>query len=269
MEEFLRKWVRFAFDTTDIYDKLSKLVLQSPEQFSQPVWQFCRAIFENMLVIGYSLLALCLVLELLYKTMTLEHMNAEQVVKILLKIVLGKAIMENAFWFLTKLLGLAESTIRIVQGVNVASSQAPDVLSALENAVPDSVLPQIAFSVGIAVFCIVMFIVQLVVLVVVYGRFFELFVMTAVAPIPVAFLLNDSMRDIATKFLRNYASLCFQGMILLLITKIYGAVAVNLTMSSTEPLILARNMTIMGLVMMMAVVKSSSWAKSMVGLGDW
>ena len=59
----------------------------------------------------------------------------------------------------------------------------------------------------------------------VYGRFFKLYMYTAIAPIPLAAFAGEPTQNIGKSFLKSYAAVCLQGAIIVLACIIFSVLA--------------------------------------------
>ena len=59
----------------------------------------------------------------------------------------------------------------------------------------------------------------------VYGRFFRLYMYTAIAPIPLAAFAGEPTQDVGKSFLKSYAAVCLEGAIVVLACVIFSAFA--------------------------------------------
>lgn len=57
----------------------------------------------------------------------------------------------------------------------------------------------------------------------VFIRFFQMYILKAVAPLIVAFFMSEQTRSIAINFLKLFAAYAFQGLLLVIIVKLYPA----------------------------------------------
>ncbi|MFS9128596.1 type IV secretion system protein [Streptococcus anginosus] len=57
----------------------------------------------------------------------------------------------------------------------------------------------------------------------VFMRFFQMYLLKAVAPLIVAFFMSEQTRSVAINFLRHFAAYAFQGLLLVIIIKLYPA----------------------------------------------
>ena len=61
----------------------------------------------------------------------------------------------------------------------------------------------------------------------VYGRFFKLYMYTAIAPVPLATFAGEPTQQIGKSFLKSYAAVCLEGAIILLACIIFSVFAAS------------------------------------------
>ena len=61
----------------------------------------------------------------------------------------------------------------------------------------------------------------------VYGRFFRLFLYTAIAPIPLSSFAGEPSQNIGRSFLKSYAAVCLEGAIVVLACIIFSLFAAS------------------------------------------
>ena len=59
----------------------------------------------------------------------------------------------------------------------------------------------------------------------VYGRFFKMYMYTAIAPIPLSTFAGEPTQSIGKSFLKSYASVCLEGAVIVLACVIFSAFA--------------------------------------------
>ena len=59
----------------------------------------------------------------------------------------------------------------------------------------------------------------------VYGRFFRLYLYTAIAPIPLSSFAGEPSQNIGRSFLKSYAAVCLEGAIVVLACIIFSLIA--------------------------------------------
>lgn len=61
----------------------------------------------------------------------------------------------------------------------------------------------------------------------VFMRFFQMYILKAVAPLIVAFFMSEQTRPIALNFIKQFSAYAFQGLVLLIIVKLYPALVTD------------------------------------------
>ena len=77
--------------------------------------------------------------------------------------------------------------------------------------------------------CLVIWVLSFVMILSVYGRFFRLYMYTAIAPIPLASFAGQPSESIGRNFLKSYAGVCLEGAVIVLACLIFS------TMASAQP----------------------------------
>ena len=78
----------------------------------------------------------------------------------------------------------------------------------------------------VSILCVVIvWILSLVLIMSVYGRFFKLYMYTAIAPIPLASFAGEPTQNIGKSFVKSYAAVCLQGAIIVLACIIFSVFA--------------------------------------------
>ena len=73
--------------------------------------------------------------------------------------------------------------------------------------------------------CLVVFVLTLVMVMSVYGRFFRLYLYTAIAPVPLSTFAGEPSSHIGKSFLKSYAAVCLEGAIIVLACIIFSVFA--------------------------------------------
>ena len=68
----------------------------------------------------------------------------------------------------------------------------------------------------------------------VYGRFFRLYMYTALAPLPLAAFAGESTQSVGISFLKSYVGVCLEGAVIVLACVIYSAFVSTPTVASGE-----------------------------------
>jgi hypothetical protein len=109
----------------------------------------------------------------------------------------------------------------------------------------------------------IMFIVGIAITVIVYGRMIEIYLYTALSPIPMAGLVSDNTRSTALNFIKSYAAVCLQGVVIIVCVALYSGLLKSATIDSGETGLVT--ICMYSCVLLLILVKSGSWAKKLTG----
>lgn len=71
------------------------------------------------------------------------------------------------------------------------------------------------------------YVADIVTVILVFMRFFQMYILKAVAPLIVAFFMSEQTRPVAINFLKHFAAYAFQGLLLVIIVKLYPALVTD------------------------------------------
>ena len=133
-------------------------------------------------------------------------------------------ILSNTFNIVMAVIDVSQSVIAnasgIVQGSTDISASMIDTLEAtLETMGLGELLGLWLQTIFIG---LTMFALNIVIFVIVYGRMLEIYMLTSLAPIPVATLSNREMGSMGQNYLKSLFAVGFQGLLILLCVGIYG-----------------------------------------------
>ena len=91
------------------------------------------------------------------------------------------------------------------------------------------------------------------------GRLFEIVVYTVISPIPLATFAGEGWHDSAKAFIKSYAAVCLQGVVIIVMFYAFSQIAELLGGTSTL------GITVTALSLALGVAKSGQWARQAVG----
>jgi hypothetical protein len=270
MREQILNQIKSAFgDFNSLLSNVVHDLTVSPEVFNPHIWNLVTNIYYIMLGIGYVMLSLFFIMDFLNKSTRLEFIRWENVIKPLLKLILAKFILENSFRLLnlifTFMVGVIQQTA-VLGKIAIPEHQLAHVEKAIEGM---NLFEQIIFSVNMMPWVLIMNIIKIVVFLIIYLRMIEIYMYTAISPMPLATMSSDGLHHIAKSFLQKYIAICLQGLIILIGVMIYGGLIKGLS-SNIDPNDLCgivRNTVLTSSVLMLILIKSGSCAKQITGLG--
>ena len=218
--------------------KMWALLTTSPQSFKGgAIWKVITTINGVLGAIGTALLVLFFTIGVIKTCGSFAELKKpETTVKVFVRFVIAKYLINNC-------LKLMVNFVTIVQSVISKIANSSKIGTALEFSIPSKV--QATFnSIGILdgaipiwavcfIAHIAFIIIGIVLLLTVYGRFFRIYMYTAIAPIPLSTLAGQPTENIAKSFLKSYAGVCMQGVVIVLACVIYTAYAASMPQMDT------------------------------------
>ena len=204
-------------------DKLSEiwlLITQSPEEFKDgTIWNVITNIHGALQAIGYSLLVLFFVVGVMKTCGNFAEMKRPEIaLKMFIRFILAKATIDYG-------LELMMALFDIVQGV-VAKIMATSGLASIEQTVlPDSIIQAIedsGFWESVPLWAVTLIgslfisVLSFIMIMTVYGRFFKIYLYTAIAPVPLSSFAGEPSSSVGKSFIKSYAAVCLEGAIIVL-----------------------------------------------------
>ncbi len=204
-------------------DKLSEiwlLVTQSPEEFKDgAIWGVITNIHGALQAIGYSLLVLFFVVGVMKTCGNFAEVKRPEIaLKMFIRFILAKASIDYG-------LELMMALFKIVQGI-VSKIMATAGLGAIsETVLPDSIITAIeesGFWESVPLWAVTLIgslfitVLSFIMIMTVYGRFFKIYLYTAIAPVPLASFAGEPSSSVGKSFIKSYTAVCLEGAIIVL-----------------------------------------------------
>ncbi len=223
----------------DKLDKMWALLTTSPQNFKGGgIWSIITTINGVLGAIGTALLVLFFTIGVIKTCGSFAELKKpETAVKVFIRFAIAKFLIDNC-------LKLMVNFVTIVQGVIAKVAASSSIGTALEFSIPSTVQSKFegigildgAIPVWAVCFIahIALIIISIVLLLTVYGRFFRIYMYTAIAPIPLSTLAGQPTEGIAKSFLKSYAGVCMQGVVIVLACIIFTAYAASMPQMDTS-----------------------------------
>ena len=196
------------------------LITQNPESFKGGgIWSVVVSINGALKAIGYVLLVLFFVVGVMKTCGSFaEVKRPEHAAKLFIRFVLAKAVVGYG-------LDLMMALFRIVQGVISTTMNTAGLAAQTAVTMPAEMTAAIqaltfwqsipAWAVSL-IGSLVIIVLSFVMIMSVYGRFFKLYLYTAIAPIPLSSFAGEPSANIGKSFLKSYAAVCLEGAVIVL-----------------------------------------------------
>jgi len=215
-------------------EKLSEvwqLLTESPEDFKGgTIWQIILNIHGALMAIGLALLVLFFVVGVVKTCGSFtEVKKPEHAMKIFIRFVIAKAVVTYGLELMMALFEIVQGMIAtIMRSAGLARSDElllPDELvTAIEECGFFESIPLWAVTLIGSLFIMVL---SFIIIMSVYGRFFKIYMYTAIAPIPLATFAEEPTQQIGVSFMKSYAAVCLEGAIILLACIIFSVFAAS------------------------------------------
>lgn len=219
-----------ALDTwNDKMNEIWHLVTQSPADFKGGgVWRVIIDIHDALQATGLALLVLFFVIGVVKTTGSFaEVKRPEMAVKLFIRFVLAKAVVTYGLELMMALFTIVQGIISTMMGRSgfgtTEAMALPDtVAQAIEDVGFWQSIPLWIVTILGSLFITVL---SFVMILSVYGRFFRIYLYTAIAPVPLSAFAGEPSQNIGKSFLKGYAAACLEGAIIVLACIIYSAFA--------------------------------------------
>ncbi|WP_027364640.1 hypothetical protein [Desulfotruncus alcoholivorax] len=206
-----------------------QLVAQSPTEFrGGGIWHVIADIHGALQAIGLALLVLFFVIGVVKTCGSFaEVKKPEHALKLFIRFALAKGVVTYGLELMMALFNIAQgivSTIMYSAGFGTTSEAVlpQAIVQAVEECSFLASIPLWAVTIIGSLFITVL---SFIMILSVYGRFFKLFLYTAIAPVPLASFAGEPSQSIGKAFLKSYAAVCLEGAIIVLACVIFSVFA--------------------------------------------
>lgn len=220
MEMALQGW-------NDKLAELWELLSQSPETFKGgDVWQVIVTIHNAMQGIGYGLLVLFFAIGIFQTAASFRDIQRpEYALRHLIRFIMAKVAVGSSMEIILAIFNICGGIIRTAMSgmggiVGVSSSLPAELVTAIaEVGFLASIPLWMAAFLGFLIITVLSFILILTV----YGRFFKIYLLAAMAPLPLASFAGEGTSAMGKAFIKSYIGVCMEGAVIVLACLIYTA----------------------------------------------
>ena len=158
-----------------------------------------------------------------------ELKRPEVVVKILIRFIIAKALITYGLELMLALFAIVQgviSTIMRTSGIMGATgvSMPTEIAERIEGLGFLASIPLWAVSL---IICLVIWVLSIIIILTVYGRFFKIYVYTAIAPIPLSTFAGEPTQSVGISFLKSYCAVLLEGAVIILACVIFSLFAAS------------------------------------------
>ena len=213
-------------------DKLAEiwqLITQSPETFKGgAIWNVIVNIHGAVQAIGLGLLVLFFVVGVMKTLGSFAEMKRPEIaVKMLIRFVLAKAAITYGLELMMALFRIVQGLMSTIMGASGIGVGTPtilpqEIIDAIEATGFFESIPLWAVTLIGGLFITVL---SFIMIMSVYGRFFKLYLYTAIAPVPLAAFAGEPSQNVGKSFIKSYCAVCLEGAIIVLACIIFSVFA--------------------------------------------
>ena len=213
-------------------DKMAEiwgLVTMSPQDFKGgAIWSIVTNINGALQAIGYGLLILFFAMSIFKSTASFrDFQRPEYALKHFIRFVAAKVAITYSMDIITAIYticgGIVSQIANSLGGIGGATVTLP---AAIETAVEDAgfwaSIPLWLVTILGSLFITVM---SFIMIMTVYGRFFRLYMYTALAPVPLSSFAGEGTSQMGKDFIKSYVGVCLEGAVIVLACLIFSAFA--------------------------------------------
>ena len=252
------------------------LVTQTPETFKGgAIWNVIKNIYGGMQAIGLALLVLFFVVGVMKTCGSLtEVKKPEHALKLFIRFAIAKIVVTYGMDLMMAIFKISQGIVSKVMTISKITSSTnstlpTEMIKAIEDCGFFESIPLWAVTlIGGLVVTVLSFIM----IMTVYGRFFKLYLYTALAPVPLSTFAGEPTQSVGKSFLKSYAAVCLEGVIIVLSCIIFSLFASSPPVVDTSAAAVTQVWTYIGelvfnmLVLVGTIKMSDRVVREMMGL---
>lgn len=203
-----------------------ELLSMSPESFKGGgIWRIMVNINGSLQAIGLALLVLFFLSGVVRTSANLgEIKRPEHALKLFIRFAIAKGVVTYGLSLMMGIFSVIQgiiSKIMRTSGITAASKTTlpQEMIDAIEECGFFESIPLWAVTIIGSLFVTVL---SFIIIFTVYGRFFKIYMYTAIAPVPLSTFAGQPTQSIGISFLKGYAAVCLEGAIIVLACIIFS-----------------------------------------------
>lgn len=213
-------------------EKLSEiwgLLTQSPQDFKGgEIWEVIVDINSAVQAIGYALLVLFFVIGMV-KTCSsfVDVKKPEHALKLFIRFAIAKGLVTYGMELMLALFDIVQGVISTIMnsaglGANSDTTLPDEMVTAIEECGFFESIPLWAVTLIGSLFITVL---SFILILTVYGRFFKIYMFTALAPIPFSTFAGEPTQNVGRSFIKSYCGVLLEGAVIILACIIFSLYA--------------------------------------------
>ncbi|MBQ1736593.1 MAG: hypothetical protein II038_17355 [Lachnospiraceae bacterium] len=203
-----------------------QLLSMSPENFKGGgIWRVILNINGSLQAIGLALLVLFFLSGVVKTSANLgEIKRPEHALKLFIRFAIAKGVVTYGLSLMMGIFSVIQGVVsRIMRTSGITGTSKATLPQEMVKAIEDcgffESIPLWAVTIIGSLFVTVL---SFIIIFTVYGRFFKLYMYTAIAPIPLSTFAGQPTENIGKSFIKGYASVCLEGAIIVIACVIFS-----------------------------------------------
>ena len=255
----------------DINDKVGAVatdVGKTPMGWNGDVFAFIKSINDSVIIpIAGLIITAVLCIELINMVMQKNNMHDTdtfEFFKYIIKMWIAVWLVSHAFEFSMAVFDVAQHMVNKAAGViNTSATVSGDQIGAMMDTLKEKGLGELVMILfETSLIKVAIQVISVVIMLVVYGRMFEIYVYSSVSAIPFATMGNKEWGQIGTNYIKGLFALGLQGLFLMVCLGIYAVLVKTIKITDIH----TSTMTILGYAVLLGLMmlKSGTLAKSVL-----
>lgn len=255
----------------DINDKVGAVatdVGKTPMGWNGDVFAFIKSINDSVIIpIAGLIITAVLCIELINMVMQKNNMHDTdtfEFFKYIIKMWIAVWLVSHAFEFSMAVFDVAQHMVNKAAGViNTSATVSGDQIVAMMETLKEKGLGELVMILfETSLIKVAIQVISVVIMLVVYGRMFEIYVYSSVSAIPFATMGNKEWGQIGTNYIKGLFALGLQGLFLMVCLGIYAVLVKTIKITDIH----TSTMTILGYAVLLGLMmlKSGTLAKSVL-----
>jgi len=203
------------------------LLTQTPENFKGgDIWNVITSIHNALVGVGYGLLVLFFAIGIFQSAASFrDFQRPEFALRHFIRFIMAKLAVGSCMELMTAIFSICGGVVATVMGsvggsISTAATLPSEIVTAIDGLGLLESIPLWLVALLGSLFITVM---SFILLLTVYGRFFRLYMFTALAPLPLASFAGEGTAASGKAFLKSYIGVCMEGAVIVLACLIYSA----------------------------------------------
>ncbi len=191
------------------------------------------SINNGLIGVGYGLLVLFFAMGIFQSAASFRDLQRpEFALRHFIRFIVAKLAVESCMEIMTTIFSIGGGIIDTVMGsiggsITTTATLPTEIVTAIDSL---GILESIPLWLVALIGSLFITVLSIILLLTVYGRFFRIYMYTALAPIPLATLAGEGTSSSGKAFLKSYIGVCMEGVVIVLACLIYSAM-----LSSSTP----------------------------------